>query len=89
MSEGFFKLAVHAESFQGGGLVMQCRPGNRALADRAGSQPGVLVDQEVRVGGVGPAAAPELQPFPGDLKGELIQPAGAAIDGQAPVADHR
>ncbi|MEU9367074.1 hypothetical protein AB0D71_20565 [Streptomyces avermitilis] len=31
--------------------------------------------------------APELQPFRRDLKGELVQSAGAAINGRAPVAD--
>ncbi|MFB6782709.1 hypothetical protein ACFCX0_36420 [Streptomyces sp. NPDC056352] len=70
MDEGLFELPVDAELFQGGGLAAkQCGQGDRA--DRAGAQGGELVDQQVRVSGVGPAVASVVQPLAGDVQCQL------------------
>ncbi|MFF8192744.1 hypothetical protein ACF05L_18185 [Streptomyces bobili] len=86
MGECFFKLSVNTESFQSGGLASKrCSQGH--AADRGGAQGGERVDQEVRVGGVWPAAPPVLQPLSGDLQCQFIQGSDTAVDHEFAVAD--
>ena len=51
-----------------------------AAPDRAGAAAGALVDQQVRVGGRGPARVPRLQPCPQVIGGESVQRPGATAD---------
>ncbi|MER5540635.1 hypothetical protein [Streptomyces mirabilis] len=86
VSEGLFELAVDTESFQRGCLAAE-RGEDADTADGAVLQRGLLVDQQVRVGGVGPAPSPMLQPGGGGLQHELVQGPGAAVDNEPAVAD--
>jgi hypothetical protein len=56
-------------------------------ADRLGLVGGVLGDEHVRVGGVGPARPPVGEPVEQGAAGELVQRAGATGDGQSAVAE--
>ena len=85
--EGFLELPVDAEPFQGGGLPAQRRLGEVAGADGLGAVGAVLVDQQVRVGGAGPAGGPVGEPLEQDLAGEVVERAGPAGDGDPPVAE--
>ena len=61
--------------------------GQPVLADRPGGHGGLLVDDQVRVGGAGPAAAAVLQPGQEQVAGQVIERAGLARDDQPPVAE--
>ena len=52
-----------------------------------GGHGGLLVDDQVRVGGAGPAAAAVLQPGQEQACGQVIERAGPAGDDQPPVAE--
>ena len=84
--EGFLELPVGAEAFEGGGEAAACL-GQPVLADRPGGHGGLLVDDQVRVGGAGPAAGPVLEPGQQQVAGQVIERAGPAGDGQPPVAE--
>ena len=84
--EGLVELAVNAQPFQRGvepaeGLR---HPGS---ADWAGLHGALLAEDQVRVGGVGPASAPVGEPGEQDLAGEVIEWADTAGDDQLPVAE--
>src|SRR6266545_1854997 len=84
--EGLVELAVDAQPFQRGvepaeGLR---HPGS---ADWAGLHGALLAEDQVRVGGVGPASAPVGEPGEQDLAGEVIEWADTAGDDQLPVAE--
>ena len=51
VGEGLVELPVDAQGFQGGGSAAEWR-GERVLADGPGGRGGLLVDDQVRVGGV-------------------------------------
>ncbi|MEU6672510.1 hypothetical protein [Streptomyces sp. NPDC046727] len=86
VDEGFFKLAVDAKPFEGCGLAAK-GGGDGDAADGASVQGGLLVDQQVRVGGVGPTPSPVLQPDEGSVQGELVQWSDAAVDNEPTVAN--
>ena len=85
VGEGFVELAVHAESFEGGRALAKWR-GERVVADGSGVRRGLFVDDQVWVGGVGPAPAAVGQPVGEQAVGELVERSGQAGDGQTPVA---
>jgi hypothetical protein len=75
-------LAVHAEGFESGRAPAKgC--GERVVADGVGVQRGLLVDDQVRVGAVGPALSAVGQPVAQQVVGELVEWSGQAGDGQA------
>lgn len=55
-------------------------------ADWAGCHDGLLIDQQVLVGGTGPAVAPVVEPVQDDLPGEFVQRTRAAGDGESAIA---
>ena len=69
--EGLLELAVDAQSLKSGGL-----PAEHGLVEVADARPGsvgaVLVDQQMRVGGGGPAGGPASEPLKQDLTREVI-----------------
>lgn len=71
---------------RGGGLAAKrCGQGDRAHG--AGAQGGELVDQQVRVSGVGPAAASVVQPLAGDVQCQRVQRPDPAVDHELAIAD--
>ncbi len=85
VGEGFLELPVDAKPFEGGGEAAACL-GQPVLADRPGGHGGLLVDDQVRVGGAGPAAAAVLQPGQEQAFGQVVERAGPARNDQPPVA---
>ena len=85
VGECFVELAVDAQGFERGGCAAEGR-GERVLADRPGRRRRLLVDDQVRVGGVGPAAASVGEPLQHEAMGELVQRACHAGDGEPPIA---
>ena len=61
--------------------------GQPVLADGPGGHGGLLVDDQVRVGGAGPAAAAVLQPGQEQAPGQVVERAGPARDDQPPAAE--
>jgi hypothetical protein len=86
VGEGFFELPVNAEALEGRGQSA-AGFGQPVLADRPGGHGGLLVDDQVRVGGAGPSAVAVLEPGQQQVAGQVIERAGPAGDGQAPVAE--
>ncbi len=70
--EGFFELPVGAEALQGGGQAAACF-GEPVLADGPGGHGGLLVDDQVGVGGAGPAVAAVLEPGQEQVAGQVIE----------------
>ena len=70
--EGFLELPVDAQPFQGGGQAA-AGFGEPVLADRSGGHGGLLVDDQVRVGGARPPVAAVLEPGQQQLTGQVIQ----------------
>ena len=60
--------------------------GQPVLADGPGGHGGLLVDDQVRVGGAGPAAAAVGQPGQEQVPGQVVERAGRARDDQPPAA---
>lgn len=85
VGEGFFELPVAAQAFQGGGVAAERVLGPEG-ADRAGLGRGLLVDQQVGVGGAWPAAVPVVQPLAQELVGEVVDGPDPVGDDDAPVA---
>ena len=81
--EGFFKLPVDPQPFQGRGQTAQVQ--DESAADRAETERALLADQQVGVGGVGPAAESVLQPLDDHVVSQLAQRAGSVGDGEFPV----
>src|SRR5690242_13256784 len=77
--ECFLELPVDAEPLEGGREAAAC-PGQPVLADGPGGHGGLLVDDQVRVGGAGPAAAAVLQPGQEQAGGQLVERVAAARD---------
>jgi hypothetical protein len=86
VGEGFLELPVDAEPFQGGGLAAEFGLGEVDRADWPGAHRRVLVDEQVRVGGVWPAGAPVAEPVEQDLVGEFVDRADPSGDGEPAVA---
>src|SRR6266566_3068145 len=84
--EGFLELPVGAQALEGGGEAAECA-GHPVLADRPGGHGGLLVDDQVGVGGARPAAAAVLQPGQQQVPGEVIERAGPARNDQPLVAE--
>src|SRR5271166_6835967 len=59
VGEGFLELAVDSQALEGGGETAATL-GQPVLADRPGGHCGLLVEDQVRVGGDGPAAGAVL-----------------------------
>jgi hypothetical protein len=74
------------ECFEGGGEAA-AGLGEPVLADGPGGHGGLLVDEQVQVGGAGPAVAAVLQPGQQQAAGQVVERAGLAGDGDAPVAE--
>jgi hypothetical protein len=79
-------LPVDTEPLEGGREAAACL-GQPVLADGPGGHGGLLVDDQVRVGGAGPAAAAVLQPGQEQAPGQVIERAGPARDDQPPAAE--
>jgi hypothetical protein len=86
VGEGFFELAVDAKAFQGGGQAAAAL-GQPVLADRPGGHGGLLIDDQVRVGGAGPAQVAVLEPVQQQGPGQVVERAASAGEGQSPVAE--
>jgi len=84
--EGFLELPVGAQALQDGGQPAACL-GEPVLADRPGGHGGLLVDDQVRVGGAGPPVAAAGEPGQGQVAGQVIEGAALAADDQPPVAE--
>jgi hypothetical protein len=69
---GFFELPVGAEALEGGGEPAACL-GQPVLADGPGGHGGLLVDDQVRVGGAWPPVAAVLQPGQQEVAGQVIE----------------
>jgi len=83
--EGFFEDPVHSQPFQGGGLPVEDERGALAAGWRGG-QGGLVVDEQVRVGGVGPAGLTMAKPVAEQPVGE-VERAGSSADDDAAVAE--
>src|SRR6266702_1054221 len=83
--EGFLELPVGAQALEGGGEAAECA-GHPVLADRPGGHGGLLVDDQVGVGGAGPAVAAVLEPGQEQVSGQVIERSGVAGEGERPVA---
>jgi hypothetical protein len=81
----FFQLPVDAQSFQSGDQAPGS-VGDPDLADRPGLHRALLVDDQMRVRGVGPARPAVLQPAENRPAGEFVQGACMASDDDAAVA---
>src|SRR6266851_4304405 len=84
--EGFVELPVDPEPLEGGGQPA-AGSGQPVLADGPGGHGGLLVDDQVRVGGARPPVAAVLEPGQEQVAGQVIERAGPAGDGQLPVAE--
>jgi len=69
--EGLVELPVDAQPLEGGVQAAE-RRGERVFADRPGAHRGLVVDDQVGAGGVGPAGAPVVQPGEDEIPGEVI-----------------
>ncbi|MFC9633820.1 hypothetical protein ACFTY8_32330 [Streptomyces mirabilis] len=69
------------------GCLAAERGGDGDTAEGAGLQRGLLVDLQVRVGGVGPSPSPVLQPGAVGLQREFVQDPDAAVDNEPTVAE--
>src|SRR5260221_3489631 len=84
--EGFLELPVDAETLEGGGQAA-AGFGQPVLADGPGGHGGLLVDDQVRVGGARPPVAAVLVPAQQQAAGQVIERPDPAGNGQSPVAD--
>lgn len=69
------------------GCLAAERGGDGGTDDGAGLQRGLLVDQQVRVGGGGPSPSLVLQPGGGGLQRVFVQGPDSAVDNEPTVAD--
>src|SRR5258708_24317275 len=84
--EGFLELPVDAGTLEGGGQAA-AGFGQPVLADGPGGHGGLLVDDQVRVGGARPPVAAVLVPAQQQAAGQVIERPDPAGNGQSPVAD--
>lgn len=86
VGEGFLELPVDAQPFQGRGLAAEFGLGEVDRADWPGAHRRLLVDEQVRVGGVRPAGVPVVEPVEQDLVGKLVDRADPSGDDEPAVA---
>lgn len=68
--------------------MLSAEPGGEPVpADRPQLVGGLIVDEQVRVGGVGPAGSAVVEPFQQQTVGEFVEWSDVGCDGKAPVAE--
>ena len=87
VDEGFLELSVDPQALEGGGEAA-AGLGQPVLADGAGGHGGLLVEDQVRVGGAGPPVGAVLEPGEQEVAGQVVERTGPAGDDQSPVAEN-